>query len=90
MWQLPLAAGDKGVSLVENVTGTVASAGTFNVHVMRPLGQLRIPSANWAEVWDYLRTGMPVLYDTSALFVMVMADSTVGGLPDCTFDLVNG
>jgi len=90
MWQLPLAAGDKGVSLVENVTGTVASAGTFNVHVMRTLFDIRIPVANGGEVWDYLRTGMPILFDTSALFIAVMADSTSSGLPDVQLDIVNG
>jgi hypothetical protein len=90
MWQLPLQAGDKGVSLVSNVTGSVASAGTFNVHVMRPLFDIRIPVANSGEVWDYLRTGMPVLFDTSALFAAVMADSTSSGVPDLQFDVVNG
>lgn len=90
MWQLPLQAGDKGVSLVTNVTGSVATVGTFNVHVMRPLGSLRIPVANSGEVWDYLRTGMPQLFTDSALFPMVMADSVSSGLPDCNFCVVNG
>lgn len=90
MWQLPLAAGDKGVSQINNVTGSVATVGTFNVHVMRPLSDIRIPVANAGEVWDYLRTGMPIVYADSALFIMVMADSTSSGLPDCQIDIVNG
>lgn len=90
MWQLPLQAGDKGVSLITNVTGSVATAGTFNVHVLRPISGIRIPVANSGEVWDYLRTGMPQIFDTSALFFMVMADSTSSGLPDCQLCLVNG
>jgi len=90
MWQLPCAAGCKGVSLIENVTGTVASAGTFNVHVMRPLGEVRIGVANATEIMDFIRTGMPQVFDSSALVVIVRPDSTGAGLVDVTFDVVNG
>jgi hypothetical protein len=33
---------------------------------------------------------MPVLFDTSALFAAVMADSTSSGVPDLQLDVVNG
>lgn len=90
MWQLPLQAGDKGVSLISNVTGSVATVGTFNVHVLRPLATARIPLANHGDVQDFIRAGLPILFDTSALVVMVNADSTSSGLPEVTFDIVNG
>lgn len=90
MWQLPLQAGDKGVSLITNIQGTVATVGTFNVHVMRPLAESRIMVANMADVQDFIRTGMPQLFDTSALFLVVQPDSTASGLPDIDFDVVNG
>lgn len=90
MWQLPLQAGDKGVSLVENVQGTVATAGTFNVHVMRPLGAVRIPVANAVVVFDFLALGMPKLFEDSALFIALNADSTSSGFPDCDMTIVNG
>lgn len=89
-WQLPLAAGDKGVSQINNVTGSTATVGTFNVMVLRPLLDIRIPVANAGEVWDYLRTGMPQLFADSALYALVMADSTSSGVPDLQLDVVNG
>lgn len=89
-WQLPLQAGDAGVQLVTNVAGTVASAGTFNVMVLRPLLSARVRSANDGDVQDLLRTGLPQVYDTSALYVLVSADSTSSGLPYATIDVVNG
>lgn len=89
-WQLPLQAGDTGVQLISNVQGTVASAGTFNVHVMRPLGEVRVMAANWGDLYDMLKTGMPQIYADSALVVLVNADSTSSGLPQFDVEIVDG
>ena len=88
--QLPLQAGDSGVQKIESVTGTVATAGTFNVMVLRPLDSERIAIANQQVTHDFLATGMPQIYTDSALYALVNADSTSTGLPDCEFDVVNG
>jgi hypothetical protein len=90
MWQLPLQAGDKGVSALSVITGTVASAGTFNVHVIRRIAEARIVVANAGDVQDFIRTGMPIVFDTSALMAIVAADSTSTGLPQAVFDVING
>jgi hypothetical protein len=37
MMHVPLAAGDTGVQRIDNVAGSVATVGTFNVLVLRPL-----------------------------------------------------
>lgn len=89
-WQLSLQAGDTGVSAVTNVQGTVASAGTFNVHVLRPLAEARIIAANFSDLQDFIRVGLPVVYTDSALRCLISADSTSSGLPDVSFDVVNG
>ena len=89
MWQLPLAGGDSGVSVVEKVTGTVASAGTFNIHVMRRLAQGRIGIANWGETQNMITTGSPIIYQTSALFPVIYADSTSSGVPSITMEIAN-
>ena len=93
MWRLPLAAGDTGIygaAGIVNVTGTVASGGTFNVSVMRPLASLRIPIANSNVVQDFLATGMPRIYATSCLWVVMYADSTAVGLPYMFIELADG
>lgn len=89
-WQLPLASGDDGVQKIENVTGTVASVGTFNVMVLRPLWSGRIILANMGDVHDFIRNGFPQIYEDSALYAMICADSTSSGLPECSFQVVNG
>jgi hypothetical protein len=90
MQQIPLAAGDTGIQGVTGVVGTVASGGTFNLLVMRPLGQIRIRIANDAIIQDALMTGMPQVFDDSALMMIVVADSTATQNPELVIDIVNG
>lgn len=89
LWQLPLAAGDSGVQKIESVTGTVASAGTFNVFVARPLWSGRVMVANGGDTHGIDRTGLPQIWTDSALCVMVNADSTSTGLPDMQVELAS-
>lgn len=89
-WQLPLASGDSGVQQITNVQGSVASAGTFNVLVLRPLWEARVKIANDGDLHDFLKTGMPQVYDTSALFMLVAPDSTASGIPDLHIQIANG
>lgn len=89
-WQLPLAAGDSGVQLVERVVGTVASAGTFNVMVLRPLWTGYIVAANVGDVHDLLRTGMIRVWRESALYLLVSPVGTSSGLPMIEVEVANG
>lgn len=91
-WQLPLQAGDTGVSLIENVTGGTSSAGAAvaNIMVLRPLCDIRIPVANAGDVFDLLNTGMLQVFQDSALYCLVMADSTSSGVPNSQIDIVSG
>lgn len=88
--QLPLQAGDSGLQKVESVVASVASAGTFNVMVLRPLWSSRVIVANSGDVHDAIRTGLNEVWADSALYAMVCADSTSSGLPECSFQIVNG
>jgi hypothetical protein len=90
MFPMPLQAGDSGVSVVNTVTGTVASAGTFNVVVMRRLATIRIPVANFSVQLGFDGTAMPQVFDTSALCLMVQPDSTASGLPYMNVTVANG
>lgn len=89
MYRLPLQAGDIGVQSIQTIVGSVATAGTFNVHVMRRLWQGRVRIANDGAVHDMLSTGAPILYDTSALRCIVTADGTATGNPDISFEIAN-
>jgi hypothetical protein len=90
MVQLPLQVGDTGIQKIESITSTVATVGTFNVHVMRRLWTGRVRSSNDGGTNDFLSTGLPQVFDTSALRIVVAADSTSTGIPDLQFDIASG
>jgi hypothetical protein len=88
-WQLPLQSGDSGVSRIDNVLGTVATVGTFNVMVLRRLAEGRVPIANGLDRQSVIDVGALLqVYADSAFFVMIAADSTSSGLPDVVARLV--
>lgn len=95
MFQLALQAGDTGVQKIESVIvtngGTAMTAGAFNVLVLRRLwSQGRVRVANDSDIHDMLKTGLPQIWDTSALMLMVSADSTSTGLPEIVCEVVSG
>lgn len=90
MFQLGLAAGDRGIQGVTGVTGTVATVGTFNILVMRPLWSGRVKIANDGDVHDLTKTGMPIVYADSALVLLVAPDSTATGIPELELVIANG
>ena len=90
LMQVPLQAGDAGVQAITNVAGTVATAGTFNVLVLRPLWSGRCRTANDGDVHDFTKTGMPQVFADSALFLAVAADSTSTGIPEIELVVANG
>ncbi len=89
MVQLPLQAGDTGVQTIESVTCTVATAGTFNVHVLRPIWVGRCRLANDGDSHDMLRTGLPEVFDTSALRLVVYGDGTATGIPELLIEIAS-
>jgi hypothetical protein len=88
--RIPLAAGDNGVSGISRVRCTTASAGTFNVNVLRRLWTGRVPLAGFCDTHDMLKTGMPIIYADSALYALIMPDSTAMGVPELQIEVVNG
>jgi hypothetical protein len=90
MLQLNLQAGDTGVQKIESVTCTVATVGTFNVHVLRKLWSGRVKFANDGDIHEFTKTGLPQVYTDTSLFYVVQADSTATGLPTIDIDIING
>jgi hypothetical protein len=88
-FRMPLAAGDVGLQQITRVRGTVATVGTFNVHVMRKLWEGRVIAANDGDIHDMLKTGAPVVYTASAIIVLAQPDSTSSGLPDVTLEIAD-
>lgn len=93
MFQLALQSGDTGVQKIESVivTNTGATAGSFNVLVLRPLWTSgRVRTANDGDVHGIMKTGMPIVYGDSALYLQVAADSTSSGIPSINLEIASG
>lgn len=90
MWRLPLQAGDTGVQGITGVVGSTATAGTFNILVLRPLWHGRVRAANDGDVHALDKTGMPLVYSDSALVLAVCADGTASGIPELMLEVANG
>jgi hypothetical protein len=91
MFQMPLAAGDNGIQQITRVRVTVSTGtGTINVMILRPLWFGRVISANGGDVHDLLKTGFPRIYEDSALYTILYADSTAVGLPDICMQIAMG
>ncbi len=91
--QMPLQTGDKGVQKIESVIigGTVATTGSVNVVVARPLYDCaRVRVANDASTAGWDLTMLPQVYDTTAFWPIVAADSTASGIVDLTLTVANG
>lgn len=90
-WQLPLASGDSGVQTITNVTGSVATVGTFNVMVLRPLCSMKVRFAGDGDKYDLLRTGLKHIFADSALYCLVNAEAgTSSGLPQVCLEIADG
>lgn len=90
-WQLPLQNGDSGVQRIDNVQGTVATVGTFNVMVLRRLAEGRVGIANGLDRQSVIDVGALLqVYDTSAYYILIAPDSTSSGLLDVDFQVCFG
>lgn len=89
MLQLPLQAGDTGVQKIESVVSTVSTVGTFNVLVLRRLWSGRVIAANFGDVHDFLKTGMPIIFADSALMVVPQPDATTTGVFEVVAEILN-
>jgi hypothetical protein len=47
-------------------------------------------TANFGDVHDLLKTGFVRIFDTSALYMILAADSTAVGLPDVSIQIAIG
>ncbi len=76
---LPLQAGDTGVQKIESVIGSVATAGTFNILVLRPLWMGNLAPLEKPVQTSPLMIRLPILFDTSALFVILNYTQNASG-----------
>jgi hypothetical protein len=88
--QMPLQTGDSGIQRIDRVRCTVATAGTFNVMVLRPLAGATCAIVGLGEVQDLLRTGLPRIFPDTALYALVETVSTSSGVPNLLIEVAEG
>ena len=86
-----LAAGDLGVKRVTAISQSGGTTGTYNVMVLRPIWKGNIKSANDAIDHGYHNTGMPEIYQDSAVDVSFfpIGGVTATGTPDIQFGIAS-
>lgn len=90
-WRIQLAPGDKGVKRLNSVRFANATAGTFNVMLVRTLVHLRVSALADSDLLDAVDTALPRVYDSSALFVMTNWDTAnTTALGEIDLDIVTG
>lgn len=93
MFQIALQSGDSGVQKIESVIvtngGTAMTAGNFNVLILRQLWSNRVTIANGGGIDTLLQSGMPIVYQDSALITVIQADSTSTGLPNIVVQIAS-
>ena len=88
MFQLPLASGDNGIQSITNVLSATATAGTYNLLVLRPLLRFRL-AANESKILTLADTGGPEVWENSALVALPTPDSTATSTPYVALEIAN-
>jgi hypothetical protein len=92
MRQFALQAGDRGVKQIEAVIvgGTVASSGSINILIARPLWTGRARAANDGDTHGFDKSRFKEIFADSAIGLLVAADSTASGIPDVQIEIASG
>lgn len=88
-----LQAGDVGIQRLDSVIvgGTAATAGSFNLVVLRTLTDHNVTSNNLSEPrQDAFRVGLPILFTDSCLALMFLPTTTSSGNVFTDFTVING
>lgn len=91
-WPIPLQAAHDGVKTLTRIRGSVATVGTFNVRVLRPLADIYITVASMGVLQNWMDLGLPEVFADSALYMLLMSPSgtALGTMDVGNLDIING
>jgi hypothetical protein len=87
--RVPFAAGDTGVQAINSVQCSVATAGAFNINILRRLASVRVNANNSGYALGLFETGLMEIYQPSALYMLAQPDSTSTGYPTLSVVVVS-
>jgi hypothetical protein len=78
---IPAAAAGKYIRDINTVTlsASTTAAGNFGFTATRPRMTMPVPLANKMEIFDWAALGLPVIFNSSCLFPLVIASTTTTG-----------
>lgn len=86
MFRIPLFDGDSGIQKIDRVRCTVATAGTFNVLVLRPIFMMPC-FANGSASASIFETGCPEVFSNSAFRTIQQTFTTNSGIQNSYIEL---
>jgi hypothetical protein len=91
MFPIPLASGDTGVQSVQSLTlsGTTGTAGNFGITLVKHLAEIPQVS-NIGSAFDAFTLGLPEVWDSACLNLIMMPNTATTGIMFLTLDLVQG
>jgi len=87
--RVPFAIGDTGVQRINSVQCTGSTAGAFNICILRRLASIRVNVANSGYSLGLFETGLVEIFQSSALYILVQADTTNTGYPTVSVVVVS-
>jgi hypothetical protein len=78
---IPASASGKFIRSVDSVqlSASTGAAGSFGVTATRPRMTMPAPLANKGEVFDWAALGLPEIFNSSCLFLVVVTSTTSTG-----------
>lgn len=90
MFPFVLATGDSGVRSIEDVAGSAAPTGTFNIVMLRVLAAVPIDAAGRIFQYDWASIGMPPVLDNACIAMMMQTSAGSTGIISGSINLIQG
>ena len=90
MMPFALASGDTGIRSVEDLSGSAAPTGSFNLVILRRLLEIPLAAPAIPNVAEWLDTALARIYDNACIAMMVMASSTSTGAISGKLNIAQG
>lgn len=90
MFPFALQSGDTGVRSIENIAGSAAPTGTFNIVMLRSLAEIAVSLAGVAGKANFVELGMPRIYNDACIAMMYVANTTTSGQIKGSFKMAQG
>lgn len=90
MFPFVLATGDSGVRSIEDVAGSAAPTGTFNIVMLRVLAAVPIFAAGQIFQYDWASIGMPRVLDNACIAIMMQTSAGSTGITAGSISIIQG